>query len=107
MLLDKDQDPTALGSLQRIEEVSKFAFREYIVGKNTYKLDLEKCYIQMSLYVKDNKNYIEIAEQDDYQSCLKGLQSDLQTSGFVTFEVRVFLYNMTKDDVSKMSKMSK
>ncbi len=73
LLLDKDQDATALGSLQRIEEISKFAFREYIVGKNTYKLDLEKCYVQISLYVKDNNNYIEIAEQEDYQFCLKGL----------------------------------
>lgn len=79
LLRDKDQDPTALGSLQRLEEISKFTFREYIVDqKNTYKLALAKCFVKLSLYVKDSKNFIELNDQGQYTDMLKALNPEIQ-----------------------------
>lgn len=42
LLRDKEQDPTGLGSLQRLEELSKFTFREYVVDPgNIHQLDFK------------------------------------------------------------------
>ena len=108
MLQDKDQDPTGLGSLQRLEEISKFTFREFIVDpKNQYNLALQKCYVKLQLYEKNIKNFITIHNQTEYSQVLKGLSAQLQTNKYIAFEVRVFLYNLIRDDVSNMSKMTK
>ncbi len=82
-----------------MEELAKFTFKEYIVDpKNTYNLELPKCYVKLQLYVKSIKNFLAINDQPSYSNCLKGLAPELQSEGFTAFEVRVFLYNMTRDD---------
>lgn len=67
-----------MGSLQRLEEISKFTFREFVVDpKNTYKLDLPKCYVKLQLYEKQIKNFIAITDQGSYSNIIKGLGSEL------------------------------
>ena len=61
LLWDKESDPTGLGSLQRLEEISKFTFKEYIVDpKNIYRLDLPNCYVKLRFYEKSIKNFIDV-----------------------------------------------
>lgn len=50
---------------------------------------------------------MDVFDQSSYKGLLAGLTEHTRGSGFVAFEVRVFLYNMTRDDQSKMSRMTK
>lgn len=97
-----------MGSLQRLEEISKFIFKEYIVDKkNIHNLDLPKCYVKLRFFEKNIKNFIDVFDQSAYKGVLSGLIESLHTNDYVIFEVRVFLFNMTRDDQSKMSRMTR
>lgn len=74
LLREKEQDPTGLGSLQRLEELSKFTFREYIVDPgNIHQLDFKQSFIKLRYYEQSIKNFIDVFDQSQYKGVLSGL----------------------------------